>query len=167
MFDWLNMNAGNPNPDSVVLTLKVLNFWKCTSYCSLKPLWSGMGGSSAGSYLANPTSPIPSHCASIVAASTVRVNHHKSSIPKSDQVFVGMWIIDHAGNRSILWYAHENVAVQERIILLGNHFSVKYLLTYGAIITLLLVIMIAPAYITFWHEMIAKKSFQHQILLIF
>ena len=25
------------------LTLKVLNFWKCTSYCSLKPLWSGMG----------------------------------------------------------------------------------------------------------------------------
>ena len=26
-----------------VLTLKVLNFWKFTSYCSLKPLWSGMG----------------------------------------------------------------------------------------------------------------------------
>ena len=26
-----------------MLTLKVLNFWKCTSYCSLKPLWSGMG----------------------------------------------------------------------------------------------------------------------------
>ena len=24
-------------------TLKVLNFWKFTSYCSLKPLWSGMG----------------------------------------------------------------------------------------------------------------------------
>ena len=32
------------------------------------------GGSSAGSYLANPTSPIPSHCASIVVTSTVRVN---------------------------------------------------------------------------------------------
>ena len=27
----------------VKLTLKVLNFWKFTSYCSLKPLWSGMG----------------------------------------------------------------------------------------------------------------------------
>ena len=26
-----------------LLTLKVLNFWKFTSYCSLKPLWSGMG----------------------------------------------------------------------------------------------------------------------------
>ena len=26
-----------------LLSLKVLNFWKLTSYCSLKPLWSGMG----------------------------------------------------------------------------------------------------------------------------
>ena len=32
------------------------------------------GGNSAGSYLADPTSPIPSHCASIVATSTLRVN---------------------------------------------------------------------------------------------
>ena len=34
----------------------------------------GHGGSSAGSYLADPTSPIPSHCASIVVTRTVRVN---------------------------------------------------------------------------------------------
>ena len=34
----------------------------------------GYGGSSASSYLADPTSPIPSHCASIVATSTLRVN---------------------------------------------------------------------------------------------
>ena len=33
----------------------------------------GHGGSSAGSYLADPTSPIPSHCASIVMTSTLRV----------------------------------------------------------------------------------------------
>ena len=33
----------------------------------------GHGESSAGSYLADPTSPIPSHCASIVVTSTVRV----------------------------------------------------------------------------------------------
>ena len=33
----------------------------------------GHGGSSAGSYLADPTSPIPSHCASLVATSTLRV----------------------------------------------------------------------------------------------
>ena len=33
----------------------------------------GHGGSSAGSYLADLTSPIPSHCASIVVTSTVRV----------------------------------------------------------------------------------------------
>ena len=35
----------------------------------------GHGGSSAGSCLANPTSPIPSHCASIVATSTLRGNY--------------------------------------------------------------------------------------------
>ena len=34
----------------------------------------GHGGRSAGSYLADATSPIPSHCASVVATSTVRVN---------------------------------------------------------------------------------------------
>ena len=34
----------------------------------------GHWGSSAGSYLTDPTSPIPSHCASIVMTSTVRVN---------------------------------------------------------------------------------------------
>ena len=33
----------------------------------------GHGGSSAGSYLADPTSPIPSHCASIVVTSTLKV----------------------------------------------------------------------------------------------
>ena len=34
------------NPHGLLLgklTLTVLNFWKFTSYCSLKPLWSGMG----------------------------------------------------------------------------------------------------------------------------
>ena len=36
----------------------------------------GHGGSSAGSYIANPTSPIPSHCASIVVTSTLRVKPH-------------------------------------------------------------------------------------------
>ena len=40
----------------------------------------GHGGSSAGSYLADPTSPIPSHCASIVVTSTLRVNWLTRSI---------------------------------------------------------------------------------------
>ena len=39
----------------------------------------GHGGSSAGSYLADPTSTIPSHCASIVVIRTVRVKHIASS----------------------------------------------------------------------------------------
>ena len=34
----------------------------------------GHGGSSVGSYLADPTSPIPSYCASIAVTSTLRVN---------------------------------------------------------------------------------------------
>ena len=34
----------------------------------------GHGGSSAGSYLADPTSTIPFHYASIVVTSTLRVN---------------------------------------------------------------------------------------------
>ena len=42
----------------------------------------GHGGSSAGSYLADPTSPIPSHCASIVATSTLRVNHIQFTTPE-------------------------------------------------------------------------------------
>ena len=58
------------------LTLTVLNFWKFTSYCSLKPLWSDMG--EVVPARTSPTlhlwSPIPSNCASIVATSTVRVN---------------------------------------------------------------------------------------------
>ena len=37
----------------------------------------GHGGSSAGSYLADPISPIPSHCASIVVTSTLRVNRFR------------------------------------------------------------------------------------------
>ena len=45
-----------------MLAHKVQKFWKFTSNCSLKPLWSG----------------IPSHCASIVVTSSLRVNQ---SIP--------------------------------------------------------------------------------------
>ena len=40
----------------------------------------GHEGSSAGLYLADPTSPIPSHCASIVATSTVRIKTFESLI---------------------------------------------------------------------------------------
>ena len=39
----------------------------------LKTLMVGDGGSSAGSYLANPTSPIPSHCAVIILFKSVSV----------------------------------------------------------------------------------------------
>ena len=47
----------------------------------------GHGGSSAGSYLADPTSPIPSHCASIVVTSTLRVKIWK----RCDTEIKNMW----------------------------------------------------------------------------
>ena len=40
----------------------------------LKALMLGHGGSSAGSYLADPTSPIPSHCAVIILFQSVAVH---------------------------------------------------------------------------------------------
>ena len=45
--------------------------------------------SSAGSYLADPTSPIPSHCASIVVTSTLRVNlyHYLSCLVLAGYLF--------------------------------------------------------------------------------
>ena len=46
----------------------------------------GDRGSSAGSYLADPTSPIPSRCALIVVTSTLRVN---GSITYSDMDMEG------------------------------------------------------------------------------
>ena len=54
------------------LTLTVLNFWKFAIYCSLNPLWSGMGEvvPARTSPTLHPPSPIPSHCASIVVTST-------------------------------------------------------------------------------------------------
>ena len=57
-----------------LLTLKVLNFLKSTSYCSLKPLWSGMGEvvPARTSPTLHPPSPPTVHA--IVATSTVRVN---------------------------------------------------------------------------------------------
>ena len=65
-----------------MVTLKVLNFWKFTCYCSLKPLWSGIGEvvPACTSPTLHPPSPIPPNCASIVATSTVRVNVKMSSV---------------------------------------------------------------------------------------
>ena len=40
---WCQMSLLRRPLDQALLTLKVLHFWKFTSYCSLKPLWLGMG----------------------------------------------------------------------------------------------------------------------------
>ena len=41
----------------------------------------GHGGSSAGSYPADPTSPIPSHCASVVVTCTLEANREWPKLP--------------------------------------------------------------------------------------
>ena len=48
----------------------------------------GHGGSSAGSYLADPTSPIPSHCASTVATSTLRVKTTENFIALGSDIAI-------------------------------------------------------------------------------
>ena len=53
----------------------------------------GHGGSSASSYLADPTSPIPSHCASIIATGTLIANMYSRS-------FQNVFLID------IHWISH-------------------------------------------------------------
>ena len=47
----------------------------------------GHGRSSAGSYLADPTSPIPSHCASIVATSILRLNFLQVNLQSFNMIF--------------------------------------------------------------------------------
>ena len=47
-------------------------------------------GSSAGSYLADPTSPIPSHCASIVVTSTLRVKLLYNGV-QIEGLFIESW----------------------------------------------------------------------------
>ena len=55
----------------------------------------GDGGSSAGSYLVDPTSPIPAHCASIVATSTLRVEKSVHLFHSSNRGLVGSQIWNH------------------------------------------------------------------------
>ena len=54
-----------PNP----LSCSVMN-----KICLNQTFMLGHGGSSAGSYLADPTSPIPSHCAVIILFQSVTVH---------------------------------------------------------------------------------------------
>ena len=52
---------------------KELNFWKFTSYCSLKPLWSSMGKVVPARTSPTLHPPSPPTAASIVMTSTLRV----------------------------------------------------------------------------------------------
>ena len=61
----------------------------------------GHGGSSAGLYLSDPTSPIPSHCASIVLTSTLRVKLECVRVfCRTEDVFPCMVTPNNVGNQS-------------------------------------------------------------------
>ena len=87
----------------------------------------GHGGSSAGSYLADPTSPIPSHCASIVATSTLRVK-----VSTENTVFVCHSISRRKYN------AHYSLSVPQLPLFMGSKvypsfkdFTYKVMLLYS------------------------------------
>ena len=67
---------------TIIVNPSSAEFLKIYQLLQVKVLMVGHGGSSAGSYLTDPTSPIPSHCASIVATSTLRVKYSFEKIVK-------------------------------------------------------------------------------------
>ena len=63
------------NPQNKILNLKVLNFWKLTSYCSLKPLWLGVGEVVPARTSPTLHPPFPPTVHQFVMTSTVRVKN--------------------------------------------------------------------------------------------
>ena len=92
---------------------QVLNFWELTQkwsrwisdwYSSFKLLMVGHGESSAGSYLSNPTSTTPSHCAVIILFNIVPVHqllwlalHELTACSVHDlyTIFKPLWVAHH------------------------------------------------------------------------
>ena len=118
-----------------ILTLKVLNFCKFTSYCSLKPLWSGMG--EVVPARTSPTSPIHSHCASVVVTSTLRAYLVYVLIMKSCQyqstaasMFV-VYLLHILGWWIVLVYIVLLLINVEVLVILEQGLSLLYLLIRG------------------------------------
>ena len=84
----------------------------------------GHGGSSAGSYLADPTSPIPSHCASIVVTSTLRVKLSAFNFRTDSWRF----LVNHQKkHRSwLIWYIHIHKPSDWQISWLSNVCNLKF-----------------------------------------
>ena len=85
----------------------------------------GHGGSSAGSYLADPTSPIPSHCASIVATSTLRVNKEANELHIRTIPFTSLEIPD----RTVCWTINAGALSNMYHDVIGN--SIRWSENYG------------------------------------
>ena len=90
----------------------------------------GHGGSSAGSYLADPTSPIPYHYASIVTTSTVRVNNRNctSQLPcKVSSVLIAEFVSHYTAivrvtlKMSGVFFANNSVIIVSATMKLGQN----------------------------------------------
>ena len=90
----------------------------------------GHGGSSASSYLADPTSPIPSHCASIVATSSLRLNNFYQQGVINETMFASLLHLCQYNHVTLIWnsmrctiYIYLNMcdADQTRNYIICNH----------------------------------------------
>ena len=107
-----NLSRGYVRGQTSHLTLKMLNFWNFTSYCSLKPLWSGMGEvvPARTSPTLHPPSPPTVHQ---LSRRTLRVNQtrefkimHWSTISAEYDGFLSCDL--HDGTVMKAWTAREN-----------------------------------------------------------
>ena len=82
----------------------------------------GHGGSSASSYLADPTSPIPSHCASIVATSTLRVTSDSFFIAwgTGQGLYKHLTVVDAGGTQNLRHPLVSRLLYRSTIDPLGN-----------------------------------------------
>ena len=81
----------------------------------------GHGGSSTGSYLANPTSPIPFHCASIVATSTLRVNIKKAVNREKERITEPVISSSNSISYQTQYHCHYHL-----LLLLHHHPQLRY-----------------------------------------
>ena len=125
----------------------------------LETLMVGHGESSAGSYLADPTSPIPSHCASIVTTSSVRVK-------------VAPWIILHFWSQRKLYSLLRQIIMLILLMIIVAdsscwHISQKICILVGGnnkmmwqMLTLIFMFLLKTNHQTLWFSLIFSNTLQ-------
>ena len=119
-----------------ILTLKVLNFWKFTSYCSLKPLWSGMGEVVLARTLPtlHPPSPPSVHQLSWLALWEL-TSRHTSANPTMPRLvedwqylFMTVLCICDSLERSTHYWNRQTWPTYSAVTILHNFYKSQYLI---------------------------------------